>query len=615
MKFKKKKKNDKPNFSGDSRFINGYGYKETDPYIFLTDGTTISCFDVLFQYGTNNPADIGWLINLIPQTQITSGKIYFVEREKGMAKSTETSIMQKRLASNLVTIKNSSTSDAQQLTKNSRRAEDLKESAILAGEEDTIIDSDIILIVKSKNPAGVETTIEKIKEVYRNNDVKGVMLVRKIGEQLKTYKTLLTETASNSWHSSDMSTTAGTRLFFPSSGFSDKRGSFIGTDAMALIQNNPSIVDFSNIRNAVVYTGEVAPFVSIGGYDGGGFMMNGGSAVGNVISDGNYLNGRRTHHIVLSDFDYKKGDSLYFDMSKEAINPFEVFGTPETVQQDANAGFDKATVMMLLTAGVMDNVYIKSRLKTLLVDWYITNASGQGIYTADPDHNRLKAERILATEKHDQYPTPVDFLTALQNNISVASQEGENSRQQATFLYESMDTIFKTYPNIFAKHTSLPDVYQSNDRNIYYDISKIGEDKKLAGVVFLNVLAYVTNRALAGEQIVIHGLDQIDIPLEPLLAYKDRIKRKNIGLITVFEHKDNKINPISFEKFSGQLSQQDMVVLGGLSEKDVTEFGKSWQQTLPTTVSNQLLAGNKGILYFYRRFDRIGALVDTHLIL
>ncbi len=72
----------------------------------------------------------------------------------------------------------------------------------------------------------------------------------------------------------------------------------------------------------------------------------------------------------------------------------------------------------------------------------------------------------------------------------------------------------------------MPDVYKATDRNIYYDISALGSNKKIASAVFLNVLAYVTNRALEGEQIVIHGLDKINVPVDLLTPYKDRIDRK-----------------------------------------------------------------------------------------
>ena len=131
----------------------------------------------------------------------------------------------------------------------------------------------------------------------------------------------------------------------------------------------------------------------------------------------------------------------------------------------------------------------------------------------------------------------------------------------------------------------------------------------------MNVLAYVTHRALPGETIVIEGLDEINLPVESLEIYKRRMEHKGINLISVFERMNNPINPISYENFVGRLSQQDMVVLGGITEKDAKNFSKSWQQELPSIVAHQLEAANPGILYFYRKRDHIGAIVDTHLIL
>ncbi|STP93476.1 Uncharacterised protein [Enterococcus faecalis] len=161
----------------------------------------------------------------------------------------------------------------------------------------------------------------------------------------------------------------------------------------------------------------------------------------------------------------------------------------------------------------------------------------------------------------------------------------------------------------------MPDVYKATDRNIYYDISALGSNKKIASAVFLNVLAYVTNRALEGEQIVIHGLDKINVPVDLLTPYKDRIDRKNIGLITVFEESESEVNPKSYAKFSGRLTRQDAVVLGGLTEDELMYINQSWRKELPVPVANKLLEANNGILYFYRKRDRVGALVNTHLIL
>lgn len=47
----------------------------------------------------------------------------------------------------------------------------------------------------------------------------------------------------------------------------------------------------------------------------------------------------------------------------------------------------------------------------------------------------------------------------------------------------------------------------------------------------------------------------------------------------------------------------------------VNDFNDSWQQKIPNAVLDNLLAGQDGILYFYRSKDHLGALIDTHLLL
>ncbi|EKZ0201713.1 hypothetical protein QPI79_002212 [Enterococcus faecalis] len=608
----KKKKDD--SFNGERGFTYSFGYKESDAYLFIGNKTVISVFDILIQYGTNNPAPIGWLLNLIPREELVSGRVTFVQRQRGMEKKTEGEVIEKRLHSNAVTIENTNTTSAKQNAQNASRVGDMRISEFLAGQEDTIIDSDVRLVVKANSPEKVEHVISELKTAYKNADVKGVMLVRRTGQQLDEMQNLFMETSSDAWHSSDMSTVASSRLFLPSSGFSDETGMFVGYDIRSLLSNNPAVIDFQGVNNAVIFMGGVSPYVSVGGLEGGSMIINGGSAIAHAISESNYLSGKRTHHIVLSEFPYTAPDSLVFDMSKEAINPLETFGTPETVQKDANANFDKATTMMMLLAKEK-TPNLEVELKKNLTNWFIYRAGGGGLYTVDPKNEPLRANRILANENHHNYPKPTDFLIELKANVAKRASEGELARKDASFLFDVMETTFTSYPNIFGETTTLPDVYKSNQRNIYYDLSSISEDKVVTGAVFLNTLAYVTNRALEGEQIVIHGLDQIDIPVEPLIPYKDRIIRKNIGLITVFENSENKINPSTFSTFIGRLSRQDAVVLGGLTEEELQYINESWRQSLPAPVAKQLLASNNGILYFYRKKDRVGALIDTHIVL
>lgn len=604
---------------GERGFTFPFGYQEEDAYLFLGQKTVMCVFDLLFQYGTNRPASIGWVLDVIPREEIESGRVMFIQRQKGMDKDRENDIIDTEIEVNLATMENSNDSkSAKDRSQNTQRMQDMRLSGQLSGTHDTIVDSDMCLVIKADSVEKVEKVVKELKEAYKHYDVKGILLIRRTGEQLKELQSLFTDIRGDAWHSSDMTSVSASRLFLPSSGFSDPTGTFVGTDISALLTNNPSIIDFTGVNNAVVFMGGVTAYGSIDGKQGGGMFQDGGSAVAHVISEANYLSGKRIHHIMLSSFGYRAPDSLIFDMSKESINTFETFGTPETVQQDATANFNKATAVMLLLSNTIDKkmyAEMEAELKDVLIEWFINTANNSGMYTKDPEHEPNRAKRILATDNHENYPTPYDFLPTLKTNVAKRAMQGEHARATAEFLYKTLKTAFTEYPNIFHKPTTIPNVFKSSDRNIYYDISPLASDKKVAGAVFLNVLSYVTNRALAGEQIVIHGLDKIEVPLEQIVPYRDRMNRKNIGLITVFEESESLVNPQTYSRFIDKLSQQDAIVLGGITENELKYINDSWRQNLPTPVSNLLLESNNGILYFYRKSDRVGALVSTHLVL
>ena len=101
---KKNKVKQESGFKGDSGFTYPFGYKEDDAYIFVGKKTVISVFDVLFHYGTNSPASIGWLLRVIPKEKIENGDVQFVQRQKGMDVQTEANILDKHLSSNISTI-------------------------------------------------------------------------------------------------------------------------------------------------------------------------------------------------------------------------------------------------------------------------------------------------------------------------------------------------------------------------------------------------------------------------------------------------------------------------------------------------------------------------------
>src|SRR5699024_12309624 len=101
-----------------------------------------------------------------------------------MQKETEDEIVRKHIESNIETISSAEPDkDAREKARNSTRVQDMNLSAYLAGEGDSIVDSDVRLIIKAKTPEKVENVILELKENYKNYDAKGIILVRRTGQQ------------------------------------------------------------------------------------------------------------------------------------------------------------------------------------------------------------------------------------------------------------------------------------------------------------------------------------------------------------------------------------------------------------------------------------------------
>ena len=607
-------------FVGQKGFFNDSGYIEYDGYVRVgKDGEYMTIYDVHFKYGTYNPAPIGWLNMLIPSSLLQKGKIYFAYREKGMLKSTEDDVLSHRLRARQVTMQNQKeSSDVRETSKKEAEMNDIALTKQLAKSEH-IIDSDISLIVKAKTPERLEETVRELRQNYKDRGIVGVMLTRKTSQQMEAFLSLPHHVYGNSWHGSDMETVAASRMFLPSSGFADAQGTVVGTDIHSYLVNTPSIIDFNNIRHAVIMTGGIKGRLSIGGVEGSEMVPNFGSAWAHVIADDNYLvTGTRTHHICLVPFNYHAYDNKVFDLSSNyTINSLETYGRPETVEQDANANFDKIVEIILMLMEDEDpDPAIRGTLYNQLLNWMIFRANGNGLYSANPDHEPTLANRILATQDHQTYPTLQDFIPELQSMVAAEAKKGEDSRKRAEIILNAVRNASYRFPKVFNAKTNIPDKLTWEDRNIYYDLSHLGGSKMIKGAMFLNALAYVTNRAAPGDMIVIHGIDAVKVKPSILKPYRDIMDRKDVGLITTFEERnDPDMNPVTLNDFIHPLVEQDLVIIGGIQKDSQQRIEDSWSRSLPQVVADDLSNNQDCVYYVYRARDFGSAVINTHLIL
>lgn len=607
-------------FRGAKGFLDEGGYVEYDGYLKVKGtGKYISFYDAKVRYGTNNEESIGWYNKFLPSTTLKDGDVWFALREKGMDKTTENNVLGKRVHSRKSTMEGQKQST--DIRENAKKQAEYKD--ILLTEElskdDTVVDSDCILAIMSNSPEGILKTEKELRQNYKDDGKRGLMLVRRTAHQMETLKTIFHTTAADVWHNSDVTKIAATRLFLPSSGFADEIGRFAGYDVHAYIDESVSLIDFYGIRNAVIITGGTPAQVSIGGREGAVMIGNAGSAWAHMIADSNYISGgNRNHHIVLVPFGgYHEPNSKIFDMSKETINTLEVFGTRDTVERDVNNNIDKVTeIVMMLLGDKNQDSDIKSMFQSQYLDWMIHRARGTGMYTDHPAEEPTKAWQALATTNHKNYPRLIDLITEMNTLENEEAKTGQLARQKAEQLKRTLETSSRRYPAVFSSYTTIPDTLGFEDRNIYYDLSNITDDPMVQGAIFLNTLAYAAGRAMPGDEIIIHGIDSISINPDVLARYREKLNNMNVGVITTFEKRDNsEMNIETLNSFVEPLANQDMVILGGLTNSMITQVQSSWGRELSGTVLSDLKARNDGQFYVYRKRDMTNAVIDTHLVL
>lgn len=629
----RRKRNDrrKANFKGQNGFMSENGYVEYNGYIRIgleNEKKYMAIFDVQFVKGTNNPAPYGWMNRLIPSENVAHGSIFFVYREKRTSKAVQNDIFGKRLESRYQTAKYAKRGTNTRA--NSRKdiaLQDMDVAKQLSANEN-VFDTDIALVVKAHTPMDLETIIKRLKTSYKTAGIDGVQFIRKTSFQMKELQELITGISANAWHTSQMASTVAANLFFPSSGYADTRGTFVGYDINSYLPRTPSIVDFNGIRNACIITGGEDGILSLGGKEGAARARNFGSAWAHVIADDNYLvNGTRTHHIVLTPFEYHAYDSQVFDMTKYTINTLECYvnqdrSTHKYNLQDvinaANQNFDKILTIILMLIGEenLDPSY-HSTLQRTLINWIIERAGGNGIWTDDPENNPRRAYRIIATTDHKSYPTLEKFIPELDSMVAEEKKNGEEAGKIASIMRDNVDMASRRFGNVFNKPTDIPDSFSRDDRNIYYDLSGLDAKDMLRGAFFLNVLAYVTFRAQPGDMIVIHGLDSVKVSDKILAPYRRQMVKKGVGLVTTFERPFNEdMNIYTLNDFCHSLKDQDAVIIGSLNDRSTTAIEKSWGRPLPDIVKRGLSEGGLSSVYWlYRKSDLGSAVIDTHLIL
>lgn len=452
------------------------------------------------------------------------------------------------------------------------------------------------------------------------------------GDQLSRY--------SNLFERVEMDQTAMTSTGYNYAGlnFGVSRGVFddfgvpIGLDALSL-SSSTSIFDFdSYLQKQAIVSIPRSSVMARYSRKNSTLQISASSLVLQAAANQMLMNGRRSHHIVLNDFDYREKKRFYrpietndifkhYDVSKVTINPLQGFGDVMDVvniyarltQKIVNI-FD---VLLDLRLDKGDKAAILSAIDAFYLD------AGYWIPNADKYPRRTL---IVDIAKPETYKTMGKFLDQFTIMMTKSQKQGlsmmadrvnslESTLRQA--LIANMNTIGRTTT---IEPTDAPQVY--------YDFSNI-ESSKVKQIQYLNMLEYIISTAQPGETIFIHGMNHlyeetVRMTRDVIQSAQNRGIRFVFGFDTVTSPKSKTGKEV--ENFADVFSMKgvmynnlskevDWSMVGKCQPEEVEKYARSTVMALGTTVENRMQSNAGCQVLLHRSMTQTNNFVHLDLML
>src|SRR5699024_2723726 len=274
---------------------------------------------------------------------------------------------------------------------------------------------------------------------------------------------------------------------------------------------------------------------------------------GQLVANNAMMNGKRTFHIVMNDFEYYCEPDVennpsdydaepivntqinYMDMSKGGINPLEMFGNLSDVVNIYNSNLTKLTHMFNL----MSNRKLETYQSAPMVD---LNKALNRFYISrklwdENAHKNPKITRVLNIKEHDTFPRMGDFINTIASMLLQSEhKQDEEERRNAKLLSDILDNALSSYRGIFNEPTTLPDPANITKLQNYFDLSDLKTNPNIMEAQFLNVFDYVATACREGDILMIHGIDKLSVETLELIENRLNIlNRDKVRIAYIFD--------------------------------------------------------------------------------
>lgn len=404
--------------------------------------------------------------------------------------------------------------------------------------------------------------------------------------------------------------------FAVSQGVFDDNGVPIGQDALSL-SSSTSIFDFDSYlqKQAIVAIPRASTMKTYRREDQT-LQISSSSIVMQAAANQMLMNGKRSHHIVLNDFDYREPAMFYrpkesndlfkhYDVSKVTINPLEGFGEVEDVVNIFSRLTKKIVNIFSLLLDLDLSKGDKAAILSAISEFYVERT-----YWNSNADKYPKRTQIVNIKNPKTYATMGDFLNTFTTLMKKTLKDGlEMQADRINTLESTLKQALNLYTSVLGRPTAIERSYAPQ---IYYDYNRI-ESVKMKQVQFLNTLEYILYTAESGETIFIHGMNElyeetVKMSKESIISAQNRGVRFVFGFDTISSTKsktgkeiENMCDMFTLKGvlYNNLSKEVDWSMTGKCLPDEVVKFAEASVMTLGTTVENrmQVQAGCQVLLH------------------
>ena len=581
------------------------------PSFISHNGRHASIVELYVRIGTNRQMTFVDVLDFIPINTLDGVEMHFLTYDQLIKDDPKTKLI-KNNANSVMTMNQENAKDQQKNDDDDMSKEEMRQAETqdyldyqrMMEQPEPVAVFKIQLMIIAKSRELIDDQIE-ILNMSLNTRHAGAEWDSVGGDQLNRYTKLFDRLEMDQYAMTSTGFNYAGLNFAVSQGVFDDHGVPIGLDALSL-SSSTSIFDFDSYLQKQAIVAIPRSSVMARYYrNNSTLQVSASSLVLQAAANQMLMNGRRSHHIVLNDFDYREKGLYYrpietnelfkhYDVSSVTINPLQGFGDV----MDVTNIYARLTQKIVNIFDLLVDLKLDKGEKAAVLSAIDSFYMNKGYWIANADRYPRRTQ-IVNIDKPETYATMGKFLDEFTILMRDMMRKGlEMQADRVNTLESTLKQALTANMNTIGRTTTIE---PTDAPQVYYDFARI-ESSRIKQIQYVNILEYVLSTVKPGETVFIHGMNHlyeetVRMTKDVIQSAQNRGIRFVFGFDTVSSQKsktgkeiENLADVFTMKgvMYNNLSKEVDWSMVGKCQPDEVEKYSRAAVMMLGTTVENKM---------------------------